>query len=287
MRYRGEVKSMLENEKYDCRLALLLPAYDPYKDAFDIYMDLFMKNWPDCPYPFIVTNMNFQCDYPLKGFRLINCGDEKRYKVRLRKGLDAINAKYYLILEEDRMFTQKIDTCDIEEILNFMDEYDVKYYRMNPSFFKKKKRDRYGEKAHHYHVLAKEPYGRSGATSIWRADYIREFQEIYEDEYAAENTYLKESLCMSERYVKDCATDDRNVLHVLHCIEKSKWVKSSQKRLEKMGYDFSSTILATQSLKQYYIYEMKSFIGKCIPMRLRYRVKKILRKFGMKFSTDY
>ena len=277
---------MPEN-KYDCRFSIILPAYDPYKDAFDIFMDLFEKNWPDCPYPVVVTNMFFQYESSLPNFHLKNCGDEKRYRVRRTEAINMVKAKYYLIMEEDRMFTGKIDTREIEKILDFMDENDIEYYRMNPSFFKKKKKAKFEGYEHFYHIPAKEPYGRSGATSIYRIDLIERNSKKYADAYCEENGYLEDSFNATEKYLAKAATDDRNILHILHCIDKSQWIPAAKRELEKMGYDLSDTTLKTLSKKRNIVQKCKYVIGNRVPIKFRYYIKKFLSKFGMKFSTKY
>lgn len=274
-------------ENYDYRFAIILPAYDPYKDAFDIFMDLFEKNWSDCPYPFVVANMFFQHESKLKHFYLKNCGDEKSYRVRRNEAMHLIKAKYYLIMEEDRMFTDKIDTNEIEKILDFMDENDIDYYRLNPSFFKKKKKDKFDGSEHCYHILAQEPYGRSGATSIYRVDLIEKNSNKYADAYMEENGYLEDSYKAKERYLEKAATDDRNVLHILHCIDKSQWIPSAKRKLGKLGYDLSHSTLKTIPLHKAIIQDIKYTFGKCVPIKLRVYIKKVLTKMGMRFSTKY
>lgn len=272
---------------YDYRLSIVLPAYDPYKDAFDIFMNLFEKNWPDCPYPVVVANMFFQYESTLPNFHLINCGDEKRYRVRRNKAIDFKKAKYYLIMEEDRMFTGKIDTREIEKILDFMDANDIDYYRMNPSFFRKKKKDRFEGYEHFYHIPSKEPYGRSGATSIYRIDLIEKNSAKYADAYFEENGYLEDSFNATEKYLANAATDDRNILSILHCIDKSQWIPEAKRELERMGYDLSNTTLKTIPAGKNFIQNCKYTVGKRVPIKGRFYVKKILGKFGMKFSTKY
>lgn len=277
---------MSENN-FDCRLAIVLPAYDPYKDAFDIFMDLFEKNWGDCPYPVIVANMHFQYNSSLPNFKLINCGNEKRYRVRRNEAIKQVQAKYYLIMEEDRMFAQKIETAEVENILDFMDANDIDYYRMNTSFFKKKQRNRYKGYTHYYRIPAKEPYGRSGATSIYRIDLIEKNSKKYADPYVEENGYLEDSFHATEKYLPNAATDDRNVLGILHCIDKSQWIPSAKRKLQKLGYDFSNTTLKTIPAWKNIIQIGKSTIGMRIPIKVRFYIKKILSKFGMRFSTKY
>ena len=272
---------------HDYRLSIILPAYDPYKDAFDIFMDLFEKNWPDCPYPVVVTNMFFQYESALPNFYLKNCGDEKRYRVRRNEAINFKKAKYYLIMEEDRMFTGKIDTCEIEKILDFMDANDIEYYRMNPSFFKKKKKDKFEGYEHFYHIPSKEPYGRSGATSIYRIDLIEKNSAKDADAYFEENGYLEDSFNATEKYLANAATDDRNILSILHCIDKSQWIPEAKRKLEKMGYDLSNTTLKTIPAGKNFIQNCKYTVGKRVPIKCRFYVKKFLSNFGMKFSTKY
>ena len=267
------------------RLAIYLAAYDPYKDLFDIFIEQFHKCWPDCPYPLVISNMYF--DYEWENTIVIHNGDEKRSVIRRNRALDAVDADYYLGMEEDRIFTKKVNTEEIERILDFMDSESIDYYRCNTSIFKKKKKDRFVGYDHIFHIPAKEPYGICGSTVIMSKklhDYRR--ANKLDDGYVWERDALEKAFCATQKWVDGAATDDRNLFGIVHCVEKQKWIASSRREFVKMGYDIQSDVRKVQTFPETLYMHLKD-LGKRVPIQYRHTIKAIAKKLGFKFVTDY
>ncbi len=273
---------MIDTNKH-YRLAIYLAAYDPYKDVFDIFIKQFEKNWPDCPYPLIIANMYFK--YDGRNTVVINCGNEKDPMKRKEKAIQAIDADYYLGFEEDRIIMDRVNTLEIEKILDFMDKENVPYFRCNSSVFKKKERNRFPGYPHYYHIVGNEPYGVCGSTVIWRKDLIKRREEMgLGNGYCWESFQNKRAATTNEKWVENYATDDRNIFHIIHCIEKQKWIVSSKRKLEEAGYIVKGR--KTQSFKETLLAYTKDLF-KRIPGKMRHYIKRLLNKIGLKFETDY
>lgn len=272
-------------KKSKYRLAIYLAAYDPYKDLFDIFIEQFKRCWPDCPYPLIISNMFFE--YEGDNIIVIHNGDEKRAVIRKNRALDAVDADYYLGMEEDRIFTKKVDTKEIERILDFMDKESIDYYRCNSSVFKKKPRDQFPGYDHIYHIQSSEPYGVCGSTVIMSKklhDYRR--ANNLDDGYAWEKKALENAFHSTEKWVPNYATDDRNLFGIVHCVEKQKWIASSRKVFIRMGYDIRLENRKIQTSSEA-IYMYIKDLGKRVPIRYRHAIKAFAKKIGFKFVTDY
>lgn len=267
------------------RLAIILAAYDPYKDVFDIFYEQFKKNWSDCPYPLVIANMHFQVEG--NNVVLINCGDEPNQSRRTRTAFEMIDADYYLLFEEDRIIMNPVNTHDVEEILNFMDTEKVPYFRCHASIFRKKKSNLFHGQVHYYHIPAQEPYGVCGSTVIWSKAMMEFLKEDFEfDGYRWEKFQNERAALSKDKWVENYATDDRNVFHILHCIDKQRWIPSAKRELCKEGYDFEDSNRDVLSFVQSTFFTVKR-VAKRIPGKIRYRIKKILKLIGFKFQTDY
>lgn len=267
------------------RLAIYLAAYDPYKDIFDIFIEQFKRYWPDCPYPLIISNMYF--DYQGDNIIVINNGDVKDATTRKNRALEAIDADYYLGMEEDRIFCGKIDTNEVEKILDFMDKESIEYYRCNASVFKKKAKDKFKGYEHIYHIPAKEPYGICGSTVIMSKkmhDYRRAHQ--LDNGYAWEKYNLEKAFYSKDRWVENAATDDRNLFHIVHCVEKQKWIAKSRKIIQREGYVINDEDRKVHTLTETFYMNLKD-LGKRVPIGYRFYIKRVLKKLGFKFVTDY
>lgn len=265
------------------RLAIYLCAYDPYKDVFDIFMEQFKKNWPDCPYPLVIANMHFK--YEGDNVIVINCGDEPDPSARKRIAVQTIDADYHLGFEEDRMIMAPVNTRDVEDILDFMDKENVPYFRCNPSLFRKKPEDRFPGYEHYYHIPANEPYGVCGSTVIWKREFLdlRRENEL-SNGYIWEAYQNKRAAFSTDRWVFNYATSDRNIFHIMHCIDKQKWILPAKLRLIKEGYKISGR--ETHSIP-HTLYTYASMPFKFVPGKTRYTIKKILSKFGFRFYSEY
>ncbi len=267
------------------RFVIFLAAYDPYKDVFDIFIDQFYKNWPDCPYPLVIANMHF--NYEGNNVILINCGDMPSAADRMRVIMDKIDADYYLGMEEDRMITKPINSAEIEEILDFMDKEKIKYFRCDASKFKKRESDKFQNYEHYYHIPNNEPYGVCGSTSIWSRELLEEFGEKFSfNGYKWESYQNSRAGKDSNGWVDGCATCDSNLLGILHCIDKQKWISSSRKKLIKKGYKIDKKQRQVHSLKETIIFNLKnSFMT--MSSKNRHRIKNILKRFGFHFETEW
>lgn len=268
------------------RLCIYMSAYDPYKDLFDIFMQQFEKYWPDCPYPLVISNMYFE--YERENTIVIHCGDMKNASERKKYAIRAVDADYYLGMEEDRVFMDRIDTVEIEKILDFMDKKNVPYFRCNASIFKKKEIDRFKGYEHYYHIPAKEPYGVCGSTVIWRKDLLFQREKDNTDNgYNWESFQNKRAALSNEKWVENnFATDDRNVFNILHCVEKQKWIASAKRKIQKEGYVIEKQSRNVETFYETLVLHIKDLF-KRFPGKTRYRIKKALKKLGFHFETDY
>lgn len=266
-------------------MAIILGAYDPYKDVFDIFIEQFKKNWPDCPYPLVISNMYFK--YEGDNVILINCGEEKDASVRYRKAYELIDADYYLGFEEDRIIMDKVDTAEVEKVLDFMDKEQIPFFRCNASSRKKREVDRFKGYDHYYHIPAKEPYGVCGSTAIKSKKMVKYLTEKYQNNgYKWEAAQNKRAALTKKKWAYNYATYDKNLFHILHCVEKQKWIRSSKKELIKNGFTSYLNKRETQSIKEAILMNIKELFIR-IPGKTRYYIKKLLTKLGLKFVTEY
>ena len=90
---------MINNEKGDFKIAVLVHACDKYELLFKGFEYFFSKYWDDQ----INSNNYFTCevkDYSLKGFETIQTGNGS-WTSRLRKALSAIEEEYLILFQED------------------------------------------------------------------------------------------------------------------------------------------------------------------------------------------
>lgn len=267
------------------RLAIYLAAYDPYKDLFDIFISQFDKCWPDCPYPLIISNMYFENER--KNTIVIHNGNIPDPVIRKNRALESIDADYYLGMEEDRIFNGMVDTKEVEKILDFMDKESIDYYRCNASIFPKRKKDKYVGYDHAFHIPMNEPYGVCGSTVIM-SKQLHDYRKKtgLDNGYKWEAFWLKKAGISSNKWIPKFATDNRNLFHIVHCVEKQKWIASSRRLFIKKGYEIDPNVRKVQGIKETIFMHLKQS-SKLLPAKSRIVIKKVATKMGFEFVTDY
>lgn len=273
---------MVEKGKH-YKMIIFLIVYGPYKDIFDIFIEQFKKYWHDCPYPLIIGNEYYPIDE--EDIKTIYFEDNVGGSQRLNKILEDYDADYFLGFEADRVIMDTVNTSEIEKILDFMEDNNIQYYRCHSSANRKRISDRYPGYDHYYHIRANEPYGVPGSSAIWSRQLRKELCDKNINGYAWEAYQNERAAKAKDLWIDGYATDDRNVFHILHCIEKQKWIRKAKHALEKAGFVISSSRLS-QSFSESLISSIKDIFG-FIPGKSRFRIKKVLKKIGFHFSTDY
>lgn len=278
----GEITMVDVNKHY--RMAIFLIVYGPYQDVHDIFLSQFRKNWPDCPYPLVIGNQYYELND--ENILTLKFEDGVGGSDRLNKILDTIEADYYLGFEADRVIMDRVETSEVEKILDFIEANNIQYFRCHASRNKKKKADIYEGYLHFFHIRANEPYGVPGSSAIWSKELRSYLRANKINGYQWEALQNERAATTHDRWIDGYATDDRNVFHILHCVEKKKWIRSAKRNLLKDGIDIMESTRDTQTLLETVMAHTKELFMR-IPGKTRFRIKKLLKIIGFKFSTDY
>lgn len=269
----------------DTEVAILISTYDAYYEALRISIEMFKRFWPDCKYEFIVANNTKKIDD--ERITLINCGDEaKSWCERALKAINETKADYYIMLMEDIFITRRVDTKEIENIIGFMKENKIDFYKLIPV---PPPKGELFEGTKHIHKINKQtPYGININSAIYSREF---FLEILGDgkisAWDLEERFIKETTTAPDEYFKNCVSDDRNVLNTIHGIIQGKWLKSTVKELKKLGITVDIGNRGYYPISQIIRRKTFVFVRNIVSSDVRRTFKKILSKLGFKFVTKY
>jgi hypothetical protein len=200
------------------QIPILVISCDKYADIWEPFFSIFWKRWPDCPYPvYLGTN---QKTYPDKRVTTITIGDDINWASGVLAMLDQLDCEYFILLLEDFLIKQKVQTDAIERFVHIAIEHNVGNLRLSPlpapTPLPSKRVDRFPDLGIVQHC---DPYRVSTQPAIWKVATLRklllsgmtawEFEEIGSQ--------------MSE-YIDDIFWGPFKPLIVYdHCIEKGKW----------------------------------------------------------------
>lgn len=260
------------------RLSIYVSSPDSYADVFEAFYRGYRKYWEDCPYEFNLTT-NTQM------YEGINCicnnkqGDS--WVERTLAALPMIKSKYILMMCDDLIICDKVKNDDIECVLDYMDEHDIKYCRLKPL--------RHGDDCECgflKRVNKKTPYAINLQIAIICIDF---FKEMLGDgslsAWDLENKFLKESATAPDENFEDVVTVCMPIIPFIHGVYKGKWIKGSVKAIRKRGVEIKTNRGFVPFATEVKMNIIEVIQNKFSP-NIRAKLKKIMVTLGMKFSTD-
>ena len=217
-------------------LAIIVMSCDSYADLWDGFFKLKEEYWPDCPYDtYLVTN---DAVYRDNGVKSITCGDSLNWTGRLLKALSVVPEQKILLMLEDYYISGRVDQKEIDDLIRFMNERNVSYYKLETRGTKFPKRF---EKDYLRLITADIRYGVSLITSVWDKDFL--LRAIGGEDYTAWEFEIRRNMKNDVTKVSQdlCVCDIRNILHIEHMVQRGKYLRKGIKNLNKKGHniDFS------------------------------------------------
>lgn len=267
------------------RLSIFIDSFDGNSDIWPSFFTVFNRFWPNCSYPrYLVSNYK---DCNEKGITVIKTEEDKKWIPCTLRAIKKIETKYIFFLLEDYFFSKTINEEDIEEILDYMDEHDIYFYRMSYRSDLDKSKIRQPIKADPPYVINLQPViwkrnifekylselSEKGVSSPW--DFERHFIEFYQSHNDSD-------------FVPGVMYDTRDLMGYKNAIIQGKWVRKVIKYYDK-NTDIRLNIGGRPllSVKEEMMDNLKQKGHKLFSFSTRKKMKKILSKIGIKFMTKY
>lgn len=265
-----------------CDLTILLPEPDSYKDIVLFFDSCLEKAWPDCPYPIFWMNGEETIDSPR--IQAMNCGGNPlAFCGRVLDGVNHAGTKWVLIWTSDYIPTIRIDTADIEAVLNYMSNNDIKYCDLKKIPKLRMKKDI--SEPHFYRENEDSPYNISICFCIFQASYLKELiQDRNWTGWQLEDYGMKLS---SEGKNTACAYYDKNIGRTVHLVTQGKLIPSTMRKLRKCGFDTSSLQRELLPREVEVRQKARKILGYICPTRLRKLAKITMSRFGIQYGSKY
>ena len=204
---------------------------DAYSDLWDNFFFLKSKYWPDCPYnTYLVANRKTYNKY---GVKTVLCGEELNWIGRLRKCLCCIEEENVILMLEDYYISNYVSQSEIDSLFEILSNYKFDYCKLETRgtvFNTKFKSNNYLRC-----ITPDIKYGVSLVTSIWKKEFL--LKVIGESDYSAWEFEIKRN--QSDDITKQngfvCLCDVRNVLNIIHMVQRGKYINKSYKQIKKTG----------------------------------------------------
>lgn len=271
------------------KLAIVGIFYDGYEDLWYDFINLFKKNWQDCPYPLYIVNNSKELNPEkanIEGIEVLHAGDDAEYSRKVQLATTQIDADRYLFLLEDFFIYKRIDNAKIEEILDYVQNEEIEYYTLPMlEFVDKKEKEKASPFNDVYKIGKEKEYLFSCQPSIWKREFIANL--IGKENYNAwifEGIYARCDKLRNEEFLSKSLVDYRNVLNLKHGAVQGKMLPKTVKVLKKNGYLLTSP-RGKLSKKQLFVRFVKGIVRKVFtvlpaPKFVKARTQSVFAKYG-------
>jgi hypothetical protein len=110
---------------------ILVVSCDNYRDLWMPFFTLFFRYWPDCPYQvYLCSN---EIGYDDQRVRTILVGPDRSWSSNLKRCFERLPAEYCILLQEDFLFTKRVDTEKVRNLVLYLQREGGACLRLMPS----------------------------------------------------------------------------------------------------------------------------------------------------------
>lgn len=260
------------------RLAIYVSSPDSYADVFEVFLKGYHKYWNKCPYSFYLTT-NTQ---KYEGINCIcNYKTNDSWVERTISALPLIESKFILLMCDDLIISDYVNDQNIEDILDYMDENNIRFCRLNPLPF--------GERIEGMQlrrVSKQTPYAINLQIGIFRKDFLVDLLgDGSMSAWDIENKINDFAASASDEFYSDVVAVTDYVISFVHGVYKGRWTRKAlcELRQKNIHGDFIRGIVPfSLEVKIRFI----DYIQWKLSPRNRRKLKSVLSYCGLKFVTN-
>lgn len=263
--------------------AIVFTIFDGYVDLWDDAIDFIDRYWVDHPQIYVFTN---EIVKEWDNVICIPVGNDAEWSRKAQKAIEVVKEKYMIMLLEDFYVGAAINEAEVQALIYFMEDNNIKYCKLcdNNRIIQKRKRTFKNSK---YGVLyADEDYGISLQAAIWEKEFFKEMVGCNNyNAWVFELDRVKESRTAKHEILPYAIDDMRNILNIKHGALQGKMLPNTVKYFDRIGHPLS-TSREIMSSKEYARYYIKQFGKDVVPKPAVRLAKEIAKKFGYTFVEE-
>lgn len=260
------------------RMAIFISTPDSYSDVLEVFLACFHKYWQDCPYDLIISTNRKSYEGAVV---YNNYSDNDGWMDRAIPVLSEVDYDYILLMCDDCIILDTIDTLQVETLLNDIIQYDIDFCGLSNHISGKK----CNHKSNLVYVKKNKAYAKNMQTGIFKKDYLMKILgDGSMNPWEIERMWLREATQAKSEYFDNIASCNIDILHCKNGVLKGKWYGSTVNSLKKIGIlvGDSREIIGP---KEEFSLVVFSALGKIIPSNMRRFAKKALKLFGFSFAS--
>ncbi len=222
------------------KVAILVTSCDKYQDLWEPFFTLFFRYWQDCPYPvYLGTN---HLKYDNGRVKTIAVGDDTDWSSGFRGMLEEIPHPYVIVLIEDYLLTQSVDTVRIDRLVSYMEDKGAGCLRLYPCpgpDLPCPDNPEVGE------ISKGADYRLSLQAAIWNRQTLLELLREGESAWELEINGTERTNDLDVPFL--CVIGDSPIPYFCTGVVKGKWVKEAVKLCETEGIEVDLTARSVQT----------------------------------------
>lgn len=113
----------MERKRMNDKVTILINSCDLYKSAWEPFLKLFLIQWPDCPYNFVINSETLDYHGEIKNVRAIHPDDKTlTWTQRFIYVLNHIESEYILFFIEDYFVLNPVNTKVFEHAVKVLEK---------------------------------------------------------------------------------------------------------------------------------------------------------------------
>lgn len=255
-------------------LTVFVSSADSYSDLWDVFFDLFAKNWPDYDGEIVLNTQTKTYTHPRLNIRCTNVGNLIGFGRTFRAGLDQVKTDNVLFVLIDHIFMGKVNNKLIERYYRFFLDNNLDSLCLKRLPF-----THYDNTSDQRIHIAKPPYPISVLFSyqvaLWKKSVLYEMALPHEDPWMSEWYGSKRAEKMKLR-VGFIEKDENQPIFCdgAGCIHQGYWLDNAIEYLNE-NYDKPIDYNKRGLYRDHPVYQQRS---------LRYKIKWNMWKTGIKGS---
>jgi hypothetical protein len=200
----------------DC--PLLIVSCDKYADLWGPFFSLLRQCWPDCPLRLVLGTNTLTCAEP--GVETLHVGPDVGWTVGLLKMLERLGTPRVLLMLEDFLLDQPVETATVLSLIAAARELDAGCLRLLPN---PPPNERLPHEARFGRCTRGCDYRVSTQAAIWNVDTLKRVMLPTDTPWDFELKGSRRSDALDEEFYAVW----RPVLHYRNGVERGRWIRSS------------------------------------------------------------
>lgn len=253
------------------KLAIYVSSFDGCSDLWDIFFSIFFRFWGNCAFPIYLINNEMRYDH--ENVHVINSGPEINWFNRTLKTLKELNEDYVFFFLEDYFISKNVNNEDVDEIIDFMNNNSIYYYRISAVPALKTDQKRLNNSGNMKYPICLQP-------AIWKRKVLINILEEIDAKSPWDFEYFYTSRYgLTPKKLEGVMYDTRDILGYKNGVLRGKWIPQTLRYYKRLGVHIETGDRAILPFYKAQKYQLADWISNHSSEKTKLTIKKLINLF--------